>query len=85
MSVKSDSIMWRALSSQEHLSLLVVVDFGITWATGLHTIKGGYYQCDQMARLHFQYLAIYTIENLPNSTSNLPKCAQSFVKYSMNP
>ena len=25
-------------------------------------------QCDQMARLIFQYLAIYNIENLPNSS-----------------
>ena len=38
-------------------------------------------QCDQMARLIFQYLAIYNNENLPNSIRKLPKYVQNFAKY----
>ena len=30
-------------------------------------------QCDQLAGLFFQYLAIYNIEQLPNSIDFLPK------------
>ena len=37
-----------------------------------------------MARLLFQYLAIYIIENLPNSKRSLPKHVQNFAKYSMD-
>ena len=44
-----------------------------------------WYQCDQMARLLFQYLAIYNIENLPNSISKLPKNIQNCAKYLMEP
>ena len=38
----------------------------------MSTIVGGC-QCDQMARLIFQHLAIYNIENLPNSIRKLQK------------
>ena len=38
-------------------------------------------QGDQMARLLFQYLAIYNIKNLPDSSFNLPKCVKIFDKY----
>ena len=38
-------------------------------------------QCDQMARLIFQYLGIYNNENLPNSIRKLPKYVQNFAKY----
>ena len=43
------------------------------------------FQCDQMARLLFQYLAIYNFENLPNSIRSLPKYVQNFSKYLMEP
>ena len=36
-----------------------------------------------MARLLFQYLAIYNIENVPNKIRNLPKYVQKFSKYLM--
>ena len=42
-------------------------------------------QCDKMARLLFQYLVIYSIDNLQNSIRNLPKYFQIFAKYLMNP
>ena len=38
-----------------------------------------------MARLFVQYLAIYNIENLPNSIWKLPKYVQNFGKYLMDP
>ena len=41
----------------------------------------GWGQYDQMARLLFQYLAIFNIENLPKSIRNLPKDVQNFAKY----
>ena len=37
-------------------------------------------QCDQMATLLFQYLAIYNNENLTNSIRNLPKYVQNLAK-----
>ena len=39
------------------------------------------WQCDQMAKLFFQYLAIYNIGHLPNTIWNLPKCVQNCAKY----
>ena len=38
-------------------------------------------QCNRMARLLFQNLANYSIENLPNNISNLPEYVQNFAKY----
>ena len=40
-----------------------------------------YDQCDLMARLFIQYLAIYSNDILPKSMKNLPKKAQNFDKY----
>ena len=40
------------------------------------------WQCGQMAKLFFKYLAIYNNnENLPNSITYLPKQDQNFAKY----
>ena len=50
----------------------------------MSTIVGGC-QCDQMARLIFQHLAIYNIENLPNSIRKLQKYVQNVAKYLMDP
>ena len=35
------------------------------------------FQCDQMARLHAQYLAIYSKENLPDCVKKLPHYAKA--------
>ena len=42
-------------------------------------------QCDWMARLQFQYLAVYNIENLTNIIRNLAKSVQNFAKFCMGP
>ena len=42
-----------------------------------------WHQWDQMARLFFQNFAIYNIENLHNSISNLQERVQNFAKYLM--
>ena len=38
-------------------------------------------QCDQMARLFAQYLAIYNRKNVPKNITILPKWVQNFVKH----
>ena len=45
----------------------------------------GHRQWDQMVRLFFLYSAIYSYENLPNSTKMFPIEVQSFAKYDINP
>ena len=46
-------------------------------------MKGTGGQCDQIARLIFQYWAIYNIENLP--IGKLPKYVKNFAKYLTDP
>ena len=41
-------------------------------------------QCDQTARLFFQYLVIYNNVNLPKSIKKLPDQAEDFAKYYLN-
>ena len=41
-------------------------------------------QCDQMAKLVFQYLAIYNNENLPKIIEIDPKWVYNFAKYEIN-
>ena len=41
-------------------------------------------QCDQMAKLVFQYLAIYNNENLPKIIQIVSKWLHNFAKYEMN-
>ena len=48
-------------------------------------MKGTGGQCDQIARLIFQYWAIYNIENLPNTIGKLPKYVKNFAKYLTDP
>ena len=38
-------------------------------------------QCDQMARLCLQYLALYNSELNPNNIKKLPKKVHNFAKY----
>ena len=49
------------------------------------SMKGIGGQCDQIARLIFQYWAIYNIENLPNTIGKLPKYVKNFAKYLTDP
>ena len=72
---------------------LVILVYGIYSRHNFCSCKGSHFkiipiqhifssvnnQCDQMARLLFQYLVIYNIENLPNNKRNLPKHVQNFV------
>ena len=41
-------------------------------------------QCDQKARLFFQYLAIYNDEILPKSIQKVPKWVVNFAKIQIN-
>ena len=41
------------------------------------------YQCDQMARLFFHYLAIYSNEILPIRIQVVPKWVHNFAQYQM--
>ena len=41
-------------------------------------------QCDQIATLLFQYLAINSKENLPNWDRSLPNWAQIFAQYAID-
>ena len=49
----------------------------------MNVVAGGY-QCDQIARLFFRFLAIYN-ENLSYSIKSWPKKVQNFAKYFINP
>ena len=44
------------------------------------SLSPSFQQCDQMARLFVQYLAIYNDENLLNGINILPKSTQSVTK-----
>ena len=41
-------------------------------------------QCDQMTRLCFQYLAIFSNKNLPKSIQIVPKWAENFAQSQIN-
>ena len=41
-------------------------------------------QCDQTIRLCFQYLAIFSNENLPKSKQIVPKWAENFAQNKIN-
>ena len=41
-------------------------------------------QCDQMTRLCFQYLALYSNENLPKSIQTVPKWDENFAQNQIN-
>ena len=44
----------------------------------------GWRQCDQMTRLCFQYLAIYTNENVPKSIQSVTKWVKNFAQNQIN-
>ena len=43
-----------------------------------------YGQCDQMTKLYFQYLAIFSNENVPNSIQIVPKWVENFGQNQIN-